>query len=556
MNRNRLPWIVAAVSMLFAMIVLVRNEIVPGRNDAPVVQSTPMQQAVIRPANEEPVWRPSNHPPRDTPAAGDFSPWSQENPAPTPTPTPAPTPTPTPTPRPQYAFKGIVLDGNKPVKDALVRVISGDDNPAERSAVTQKDGHFSVTGIPDDRLDKIIVEAQGYSVTMLENVPFPLSEEMQIGLNPLAGIDAVILDFSTTSAEPILFNGEMQASLMRLHPAGEPSTNSLGISEPVLPVDSYLPVRDQHVVIREGELRFDNVEPGRYRIAVKSGNKVAESEALTVEENARSSASLVLGMKHTVKGNVVGADTGQAVAQARVSLSPYDSAPAGPEFPNYLSFTDGNGEFVIPEVQPGRYWMSVGAQAYTTKTLEGFTVLPGAAPENTSVTLSKQEPLITVAVTADDGRPMVGAPLVLMTAGAESPRTYFGKTDEAGLYRFDKLLSGRYTLAITAPGERTRQKSVHIDLGEGEVREMRVHFGTPTKVKGIAKVGGKAYKGVLSFVARGVAVADSLATTDAEGSYTAELEPGDYMVGTPDKPASVSITVTPTEAQTINLDIP
>lgn len=557
-TRNFLPWLVAALSMLFAMIVLIRNEITPAEQAAP--QVTPRMTAIY-PGESE--WRPSNRPPRDTPQAGDYSPWSgqqlpqsPETPQPTPAATPAPTPTPTPTPRPEHDFRGVVLDGDNAVEKAQVRIISGTVNPAERSATTNQEGRFVINNIPDDTLSRVIVEAQGYSVTILENVPLPLPTEMLIGITPLAGIDAVVLDFSSTSTEPILYDGEMQASLMRLKAADEISTLVMGISEPVLPVDSYIPVRDQTVLVNNGELRFDNVEPGRYRVAVRVGQKVAESEPVSVVEGGRSSATLTLGMQHTVRGNVVAEDTARPVAEARVGLAPYHLDALSFDFPDYVSFTDGNGEFVIPEVQPGRYWMVIGAAGYTTKSLEGFTVLPGAPPEDTSVTLTKQEPLITVFVTDQDGRPMTGAPLVLMTAGAESPRTYFGKTDDAGLYRFERLTPGRYTLSITAPTERTRQKTLNVTLGEGEVRELRTSFGRPTAVSGRATAGGRAYKGVLSFLAQGAAVADNLVTTQDDGTFTVELEAGEYMVGTPEQPARISVSIDAVETQTIVVELP
>ncbi len=421
--------------------------------------------------------------------------------------------------------------------------------------MTDPEGRFSVEGIPDDMLDRVIVEAQGYAVSVSKDVPLPLPDEMLIGMSPLAGIDAVILDFETTGTEPVMFSGQMQASLLRLRPAETETTNALGISEPVLPVDSYLPVRNQDVVVSDGLLQFDNIEPGRYRVAVKSGQKIAESETLEVRENARTSATLVLGMKHTVKGLVSAGDTGNRLAQAKVTLAPARSGGAAPEFPDYLSFTDGEGEFVIPEVLPGRYWMVVGASGYTTRTLENFEVLPGAPPDVTSVTLLKQDPLITVSVVNADGRPMAQAPLVLMTTSGPTPKTFFGKTDEAGLHRFERLLPGRYTLSITAPGDRTKQKNISVQLGDGEVKELTVSFGNSVAVSGSATMDGKPYKGLLSFVQRGAAMADNLVETDEKGKYAVDLEAGEYTVGTPEKPAVQLVTIENAQTQTVNVDI-
>lgn len=556
-NKNRIPWLVAAAAMLFAMIVLVRNEISP---DRPLQYSQP-EQPVIRAIDDGSSWRPTRGA-IPTPVPGDFSPWvATPTPPPTPVPTVSPTktpdPTPSPTPKPLLAFRGIVQDDyGKGVARALVRVISGEpDRAAERSAVTGSDGRFLIEDIPDELLDKVIVELQGYATTMLENIPLTFTDELQIGMSALAGIDVNILDFSTTGAEPIMYSGKMQASLLRLSRGDEISTNVFGIPEPVLPVDTYLPVRDQNVIVADGLLQFDNVEPGSYRVAVKTGVKVAESEVLLIRDNARTSTTLTLGMKHTVKGNVLAGDTGKMLPQASVGLSPAIHASAAPDFPDYLSFTDGAGEFVIPEVQPGRYWMIIGASGYTTKTLENYEVLPGAPPEATSITLTKQNPLITVSLVNGEGRPIAEAPLVLMPVTGPTPKMYFGKTDEAGLYRFENLVPGKMNLSVTAPGDKARQKTLTFELGDGEVKEVPIQFGAVVNVKGKANRDGKAYNGVLTFVQKGIAIADNLVTTDATGAFTISLEPGDYVVGTPDKPPAVLIKIDSQESQNINVDL-
>jgi len=553
---------VAAAAMLFAMIVLVRNEISPSER----VPAPGYTQPVIEVANNSNrVWRPTETP-VVTPQPGDYSPWSPGSAAPlpntpvpvsSPVPTPTPTPKPTMTPRPTYTFRGFVSDEQgRPVMRAQVRIVSGGtQQAAERAAMTDKEGRFVIADIPDELLDNVIVEAPGYSVTMMENIPLPLPDELQIGMSALAGIDATVLDFATTGSEPVPFSGQMQASLLRLRPGDEMTTNSMGISEPVLPVDSFLPIKNQDVMVVEGLLQFDNVEPGTYRVAVKTGAKIAESEGIIVRDSGRSSTTLVLGMKHTVKGNVVAEDTGRALGQARVTMSPARQPSAAPNFPDYMSFTDGQGEFVLPEVQPGSYWMVIGAAGYTTKTLENFEVSPATAPEDTSVTLRKQKPLITVSITNGEGRPIAQAPLVLMTTSGPSPKTYFGKSDEAGLFRFENLLSGRYSLSVTAPGDRTRQKTLPVDLGDGEVKEMTITFGNAVAISGKVTKNGKAYKGLLSFVLRGAAIADNLVNTNDEGEFSIDLEPGEYMVGTPDKPAHQLITIKGPAAQTLNVEL-
>lgn len=555
---------IAAGAMLFAMVVLVRNEITPdsryARNQADRGDwQTPTRPiATPLPVRQTPTPAPT---PAATPAPSDEEeldlPVDPLN-LPPPAELPSLTPATVATPRPANTYKGVVVDDNgTPVLRAQVRVVSGGpDRAAERMVLTDSEGRFTIEGIPDGQLDKVFVEAPGYSTTVLDDVPLPLPEEMMIGMSPLAGIDAVILDFDSGGTEPVLFEGQMQATLLSLRTADQPTTNVLGISEPATISDTYVPVRKQEVVVSEGLLQFDNVEPGRYRLSVQQGQKLAESELLDVSQNTRTSATLILGMKHTVRGMVSADDTGDRLPQARVSLSLALTPIQVADTADYLGFTDENGVFVLPEVTPGRYWLTAGAAGYTTRTLDNFEVLPAAPPEETSITLSKQQPLITVSVVNNENRPMAQAPLALMVAGGPTPKMYFGKTDEAGLHRFDHLTAGRYNLSITAPGDRTRQKTVSIDLAEAEVRELVVRFDSLVTVSGRALVKGKPLKnGAITFVNRGAVIADNLSTTDEDGKFSIDIEPGDYLVRTPDNTVSFPVTIGNDPTQTISVDM-
>jgi hypothetical protein len=206
-------------------------------------------------------------------------------------------------------------------------------------------------------------------------------------------------------------------------------------------------------------------------------------------------------------------------------------------------------------VQPGGYNLTAASNGFTTKTIERFHVDPVRAPDETSITLSIQHPLITVAVVDADDRPVPNAPLVLMSATSPKPRTFFAKTDEAGLRRFENLLPGHYTLSVTFPDERTRQKNISLDLGENQVREVTVAFGRQVHVTGSAKKNDRAYSGLLSFTLKGTVASDLMVKTDAKGEFTTDLESGDYMAGTPDKPAQQQVTIKSVETQKVDLSL-
>ncbi len=163
-------------------------------------------------------------------------------------------------------------------------------------------------------------------------------------------------------------------------------------------------------------------------------------------------------------------------------------------------------------------------------------------------------PALTIVVSDAGARPLSKAPVVLFSRNAASPRSFFGKTDSAGMYRFDAVPPGAYNLTVTAPDNRTRQKTVSVTLNEGEARTLTVSFDSRVKVSGTARGAGEAYQGLLVFGLRAEVSAMQFARSDAAGGYAVELEPGEYIVTRSGVPGNAVIIVPPGPTATIDVN--
>jgi hypothetical protein len=200
------------------------------------------------------------------------------------------------------------------------------------------------------------------------------------------------------------------------------------------------------------------------------------------------------------------------------------------------------------------YTLAVGANGYTTKTVEALEIAQMGPPAETSYTLVQQQPYIRVAVLDATGKPMPDVRLVLMMTRPTS-KTIFSKTDQAGSKMFDNIAPGSYTLAATGPHERSRQKSLELSLADGETTDIVIAFPSTTHVQGHARKEGQAYRGPISFSLRGSVDMQTIVKTDESGGYTAELEAGEYMAGTPEQPNAQVVNVRPNQAGNIDLEV-
>ncbi|MGI8907772.1 MAG: carboxypeptidase regulatory-like domain-containing protein [Candidatus Sumerlaeaceae bacterium] len=518
--KHRLPWIVAAGAIVFALVVLIRSELSP-ENPA-VVPAT-----VATEVSSTPLVRPIQQPVRGTistaPATG--------------SPTPAPvTPTPSPSPSPvTYSLSGTITDSNgKPLPNATVRTtyrIGGSQISVD--ATSDASGTFTLSGIRSPDLDVVVVEAVGYGRSVVERLELPLPDRLEIALSALAGLE-VLVQQATDNAQAVEpYAGEADFLLLHQRTASA-TTSTLGLSEAAVQGAMFMPVAQQHVTIDKGSLRVEELEPGTYKAAVRSKTSYAESMPFTIEGARRTQTTITLGLKYTFGGNVASEAEHRPLPQAGVHLALASDHSLASTQPPHNGSTDVTGRFSLEGVVPGAYRLTLGAAGFTTRTIEGVGVSAAGPPPETTYTLSQQQPYIHVAVMDDDGRPVPQARLVLMMTSPVN-KTMFSKTDDAGVKLFDEISPGTYTVAVTAPGERARQKSVDLRIEDGQTTDVQIKFPKTTHVQGHARKDGKPYRGLLVFTLRGSIGLQTIVKTDDTGGYVADLEPGEYMAGSPNQ---------------------
>jgi hypothetical protein len=161
--------------------------------------------------------------------------------------------------------------------------------------------------------------------------------------------------------------------------------------------------------------------------------------------------------KCSIAGQVVRAGTGEPLKKARVVLR----KPEGRD-PPYLAVTDPHGQFLIKDIEPGRYRLLVARNGYVRQEYgqkspnrPGITLAlaPGQQVRDLLFRLIPAG-VITGRVYDEDGEPVAGVRVfALMYRYHEGKRQLFpvrpGTTDDRGEYRLHGLPPDRYYVSAT-----------------------------------------------------------------------------------------------------------
>lgn len=448
---------------------------------------------------------------------------------------------------------GIVTDLElQPLPDATIRGIyevGGSKMTVEGK--TNAAGKFRIPNVPVAELKMLLVEAPGYGRTQIPNLPLPI-EDLEIALNLLSGAELHVAVQDDQGAQRP-FSGDASLTIYRQTPA-QGTTETAGVAQINVRPGEYVAQSQKQERIVDGHLQLDGLDRGIYKVGVQAGEEYAESQPFRVEEGLGAQVEVTLGVRRSLAGYVKAQTTQQPIERAQVQAQ---LGTGGAIEAVRQTQTDRQGRFQIDGLSPGNYTLSIAAAGYTTKTVENAQVSASnePAPENTYL-LVQGQPALVVTVIDGEGRPVSRAPLVIFATGTAQPRTYFSRTDAAGVARIDNVFPGTYTVAVTAPDDRTRQKTVTIQVPEGgENRSTVVSFGNLVKVSGSVRYKADPTQTLLSFTQRGEIGTKQFAKSDAMGNFTVELEPGEYMVQREGQPGSTVMTVPPGQAHAVDLNL-
>jgi hypothetical protein len=82
---------------------------------------------------------------------------------------------------------------------------------------------------------------------------------------PLAGVDVMVIDGGTSeSLNPEFYNGEADVSLLRYRKTEDTTETNPASAEVALPVDTFVTFKNEHDLVQDGKLQFNDIPAGRY----------------------------------------------------------------------------------------------------------------------------------------------------------------------------------------------------------------------------------------------------------------------------------------------------
>ncbi len=168
--------------------------------------------------------------------------------------------------------------------------------------------------------------------------------------------------------------------------------------------------------------------------------------------------------KCVVEGVVAQETSGEALRQVEIGLVPVRDRKPGQPAPAAIGvYSDSNGHFRIPELEPGVYRVRLRKEGFSPTVPSGAIVLPKLEPgqelTDLKFTMAPQS-VLAGRVLDDNGDPVPNASLVLirprMIRGRQTyaPGGGFATSDDRGMFRMAGIDPGRYLLSVDDPESR------------------------------------------------------------------------------------------------------
>jgi protocatechuate 3,4-dioxygenase beta subunit len=166
--------------------------------------------------------------------------------------------------------------------------------------------------------------------------------------------------------------------------------------------------------------------------------------------------------KQSIQGKVIEAKSGQPVRKVNVEVARVQS------YGHYSATTSGDGTFMIEDLEPGRYAVTLERTGFVNAATSGgqttFILQPG---QSLSGLVFKLQAAAVIAgkIVDIDGDPMANVSIsATMTGtvarGAERSRLGYGMTNDRGEYRVADLRPGKYLISATPS---RRAAAVHVE---------------------------------------------------------------------------------------------
>jgi hypothetical protein len=361
-------------------------------------------------------------------------------------------------------------DGALPVPAADVTLVEDGLSPFPLASRTAADGVTKLGPVPPGNA-LINVRADGF---MSESVPVPSRAQAPISVALVRGgrLSGRVVDAEGRAIEgarlevigndvrgrPIsrhsgtletprgFFERSLEAPLP-LVPMGE-----LGVLAGPLPVPGMPPVApaptSAWVSDLDGNYHIDDIPPGRLRVLARHPDFMeALSDPVTLEPGGSAQMLLVLERGGSLAGRVLD-PLGRPVARARVDVLSARTTQSS-------ALTGADGYFVFRAV-PTRVDLLVARPEDRHRFVlrQSLELDPGEARE-IELKLPAERPALTVTTRGDDGQPLPGANVSLLSLDPNVPVRQSVESDARGECSLLDVVGIRATLRVQAPGFRT-----------------------------------------------------------------------------------------------------
>ncbi|MXX62933.1 MAG: hypothetical protein F4112_02515 [Holophagales bacterium] len=403
---------------------------------------------------------------------------------------------------------GVVVDPDQePVEGAVVWFRGYGPDRSERSATTDAEGGFTLTGLPHEQVD-LTVEAEDYPSFAFRGARPATGEPILIQLIPGASLSGRVLTAAGAAAvgARIYLEPDIQTRMRgRIFSSEDTRSRTDG----------------------DGRFVFENVLPGTWSLEASAGAEAVRTDPLELISGSERTIELHLHAQEQLTV-IVTASSGRPVAEARVRLVPKDATQS-----REFDTTDGSGRAQL-EVRAGPATLTVEHHQHPNETRE-IVVGPG----NTELTVQLQPGgEISGIVRSASGTPVpatVEAHSEESTNFEVSLRTYVHPpnttvADGNGSFRLTGLEAGRYFLVVRAAGyaESGPEEPVDVD-GRGAAR-VEIVLESGASLRGMVTGLRPADLAQVTIIATRQAQWQST-TPDTEGNFTIkDLAPGVWQV--------------------------
>jgi hypothetical protein len=198
--------------------------------------------------------------------------------------------------------------------------------------------------------------------------------------------------------------------------------------------------------IGTGVYTFDSVTTGAFSVSAAAAGYLTKTVNDTVKVTGTKTINLPLVQIQfsTLTGTVSDSATGALMSGIVVTLRPAAGAPR-------TATSAGNGVYTFDSVATGTYTLSAAAAGFVTKTLTVTT--RGTATQTVNLPLVPiQYPTLTGTITDSGTGALINGVAVALRPTGVGGLTRRDTTAGNGVYSFDSVATGTYTLTVTATG--------------------------------------------------------------------------------------------------------